>query len=104
MHSVVTKDLSKYSVDSGVVGHSSSPETDIPDASVTSTGVFDYAECLRSLVASSDGWSFRDLDKVLNGIVSSILGTEACKLTSQIFMQQTRNIVKDKTDTLPPTP
>jgi len=65
---------------------------------------FNCHYCVTHLASSSAGWSFRDMDKVLGGVVSSVLGTERCQVTSRLFLQEVKNTVNDKMTDVTPTP
>ena len=65
---------------------------------------FDCTLCMKLLAASSGAWSFRDVDKVLGGVLSAVLGTERCRVTSALFVQELRNGVRDKEDAATPSP
>jgi hypothetical protein len=95
-----------------------SPETDVPVQSSASepevqarhdldrllSGIamdnddFDVRECIYNTVSQSAGWSFRDVDKLLLGVVSAVLSTVQCTLTSRIFLTELRNAVKDRSN------
>jgi hypothetical protein len=59
---------------------------------------FNCEYCMSLLASSSAGWSFRDVDKVLGGVVSAVLSTEKCQVTSRLFLQEVKNTVRDKKD------
>jgi len=61
---------------------------------------YDAAKCLSVLVTNSQYWSFRDIDKVLNGVISTMLGTPECRITSGLFINEVKNIIKDKENSI----
>lgn len=46
---------------------------------------FNVADCISRLVSCSEGWSLRDVSKILTNIRSEVLGTERCDFL-QIFL------------------
>lgn len=45
-------------------------------------------QCLGLSLQSSDGWTFREIEKFIQSILSLILSTEKCILTTNIWLTQ----------------
>jgi hypothetical protein len=98
---------SPESPETDVPVQSSAPDTDVQarlDLDRLLSGIamdnddFDVHKCIYNTVSQSAGWSFRDVDKVLLGVVSAVLSTVQCTLTSRIFLTELRNAVKDRSN------
>jgi len=57
---------------------------------------FDVINSMRALVESSRGWSYRELEKVITGVLSVVLGTEKCKVSSAVWLKEISDRVKEK--------
>ena len=71
-------------------------DTMLRQCSSSEDKAFNVKKCLDALVMTSVGWSYRDLDRVLNAVVSAVLGTVECHITTSMFLTQVQHTLKEK--------
>ena len=57
---------------------------------------FDVKAVLASLTEVSEGWSFEELDRLVDRSMAAALGTEACKVTSYVFLSEIKYLLEAK--------
>jgi len=65
-------------------------------SSTSSTTDPDLQQCLEALAGASAGWSYRELDKVLHGVVGAVLGTVDCRVSQRVFLLEVQNALQEK--------
>jgi hypothetical protein len=64
--------------------------------SSSSSSSFDVARASRELVVASVGWSLQDLERLVDRSVAACLGTEACVLSTRLFLLELKYLLEQK--------
>ena len=62
----------------------------------SSSSSFDVARASRELVVASVGWSLQDLERLVDRSVAACLGTEACVLSTRLFLLELKYLLEQK--------